>query len=95
MNDSPNSNASPDTPSPAQDWTVPILIAVLGGLEIVALAVLFLLDTPLTLYARRASATISGTVVLVGFILLVLCVGTAIFWAIFNRFRRRSENRAD
>jgi hypothetical protein len=91
---SQNPKADPSTPSRPRDWTVPILIAVLGGLEIVILAVLFFFETPLTPYARRASATISGTIVLVGYILIVLCAGTAIFWAIYNKYKGRSDDSA-
>ena len=95
MNDSTHLKAEPDKPPRARYWTVPILIAVLGGLEVVILAILFFFDTPLTRYAWRASETISGTVLLVGSILVALCVATAIFWAIFNKYEKHRDNGTD
>ncbi len=87
-------SARPPAAAPARDLTVPVLIAVLGALEILVLAALFFLETPLSPHARRASESVGGTLALVGAILSVLCMGTAVFWALFNRYRRRSRARA-
>ena len=87
MDDSKHATADTRLPVESQDWTVTILIAVLGGLEILVLGILFFVETPLSPLARRAVESISGTIALVASILFVLCVGTAIFWAIFNKYR--------
>jgi hypothetical protein len=86
--------ADPKTSAQPPDWTVPILIAVLGGLEILVLGILFFAETPLSPLARRAAESISGTMTLVASILFVLCLATAAFWAIVNKYKSHERKRA-
>lgn len=88
MDDDRRSRGEQASPAQARDRTVPTLIGVLGGLEVLTLAVLYFVDTPLSPAARRLGASFGGKIVLVGTILLVLCIGTAIFWALLNECRR-------
>jgi len=94
MDDSKHATADAKLPVEPQDWTAAILIAVLGGLEILVLGILFFVETPFSPLARRAVENISGTIALVASILFVLCVATAIFWAIFNKYRSHDRERA-
>ena len=94
MDEAQHSDADRRSPAEPRDWTVSILIAVLGGLEILIFGVLFFVDTPLTPFARRATESIGGTIALVASILFVLCLATAIFWAIFNKYKSHGRERA-
>jgi hypothetical protein len=73
-----------------RDWTVPILIATLGALEILVLYVLLFFETPLTPFARRALETVGGTISLVLGILCVLMAGWAVLLALI---KKRKEGR--
>ena len=86
---------APSAPHQRRDRTIPILIGILGGGEVLVLWLLFFFETPVTPFARRHIETIGGTVALVTLILTVLCFGVAVGWALMNKYRKsRYQNRA-
>jgi threonine/homoserine/homoserine lactone efflux protein len=76
-----------------RDTTIPILIGILGGGEVVVLYVLFFFETPLTPFARRETETIAGTVALVILVLTVLCFAVAVGWALMNKYRKSRRQK--